>query len=236
LHALFPAYDYNDMVAAQHALLDEGLGVKHLRAVLGTSMGCMNSWVWAEKYPSFMDAVVPLACLPAPVAGRNRMWRAMIMEAIRHDPQWQGGDYKQPPQGALELAASMMLIAGSGALELQQVAPTGDAADQYLAKYAEHRTTTLDANDLLYALNASRNYDPAPHLGAIQARVLHVNFADDFINPPELAVAERAIKSVKNGRFILVPISPDTHGHVTHTWARFWSKDLGDVLAATGTK
>jgi homoserine O-acetyltransferase/O-succinyltransferase len=236
LHARFPAYDYDDMVVAQHALLEDGLGVKHLRVVLGTSMGCMHSWVWAEKYPSFMDVAVPLACLPAPLAGRNRMWRTVITEAIRRDPQWQGGEYQQQPRGALQLAAGIMLIAGSGALELQQLAPAGDAADTYLDRYVEHRTSTLDANDLLYALNASRNYDPRSQLGAITARVLHVNFADDFINPPELDIAEPAIKLVKQGRFVLVPISAATHGHVTHTWAAFWSKELNELLAATRTK
>ena len=236
LHARFPAYDYDDMVAAQHTLVQAGLGVNHLRLILGTSMGCMHSWVWAEKFPGFMDAVVPLACLPAPLAGRNRMWRTMITEGIRQDPQWQGGDYKDQPKEALRAAVGMMLIAGSGALELQQLAGSGDAAASYLDKYVEHRMPTLDANDLLYAVNSSQDYDPSPRLGTITARVLHINFADDFINPPELNIAERAIKAVRHGQFVLVPISAATHGHVTHTYAQFYSQDLRNLLAATGTK
>jgi homoserine O-acetyltransferase/O-succinyltransferase len=236
LHAKFPSYDYDDMVTAQHALVQAGLGVNHLRVILGTSMGCMHSWVWAEKYPGFMDAVMPLACLPAPLAGRNRMWRTMITEGIRQATQWQGGDYKDQPKEALKAAVGMMLIAGSGALELQQVAGTGDAAAAYLDKYVEHRMANLDANDLLYAVNSSQDYDPSPRLGTITARVLHINFADDFINPPELNIAERAIKSVKHGQFILVPISAATHGHVTHTYAQFYSQDLRNLLATTAAK
>jgi homoserine O-acetyltransferase/O-succinyltransferase len=236
LHAKFPSYDYDDMVSAQHTLVQAGLGVNHLRVILGTSMGCMHSWVWAEKYPGFMDAVMPLACLPAPLAGRNRMWRTMITEGIRQDPQWQGGDYKDQPKEALKASVGMMLIAGSGALELQQLAGTGDAAAAYLDKYVEHRMANLDANDLLYAVNSSQDYDPSPRLGTIMARVLHINFADDFINPPELNIAERAIKSVKHGQFILVPISAATHGHVTHTYAQFYSQDLRNLLATTATK
>jgi homoserine O-acetyltransferase/O-succinyltransferase len=235
LHAKFPAYAYDDMVAAQHTML-EGINIKHLRLVMGTSMGCMLSWLWAEQYPAYMDAAVPLACLPAPVAGRNRMWRTLIIETIKQDPEWQGGEYKQQPKHSLDLAAGVMLIAGSGALELQQLAADGNDADKYLNQYQEHRRSTLDANDLIYALSASRNYDPSSKLGDITAPVLHINFADDFINPPELGIAEASIKRVKQGRFMLVPISADTHGHVSHTWAHLWSKELEDWLSETASK
>jgi homoserine O-acetyltransferase len=236
LHAKFPAYDYNDMVSAQYMLLRQALGVNHLRLVLGTSMGCMHSWVWAEKYPEFMDAVVPLACLPAPVAGRNRMWRTMITEGIQQDPLWHGGEYKDQPKETLKASVGMMLIAGSGALELQALANSGSAASKYLDQYVEHRTATLDANDLFYAISSSQDYDPSQQLGSITARVLHINFADDFINPPELKIAEESIKQVKRGKFILIPISASTHGHLTHTYAHFYSQDLARLLAATATK
>ncbi len=233
LHAKFPNYDYNDMVSAQHALLQQGLGIKHLRLVMGTSMGCMHSWVWAEKYPQFVDAVMPLACLPAPVAGRNRMWRDIITDAIRQDPAWQDGEYKKQPADSMRTSVGIMLIAGSGALELQDLAPSSAAADDYLHHYVDHRGATLDANDLLYAIGASQDYDPSAQLGAITAKVLFINYADDFINPPELGIAEEAMKRVKDGTFVLVPISNATHGHLTHTYAHFYGDRLRELLAAT---
>jgi homoserine O-acetyltransferase len=233
LHAHFPKYDYDDMVNAQHALLKQALGINHLRLVLGTSMGCMHSWVWAVKYPDFIDAAVPLACLPAPVAGRNRMWRDIITESIRQDPAWQNGEYKSQPADSLRTSVGIMLIAGAGALELQTLAATGVAADKYLDQYIEHRAATLDANDLLYAIGASNDYDPSAQLGRITARVLFINYADDFINPPELAIAEESIKRVKHGSYVLVPISAATHGHLTHSYAHFYADRLSDLLAAT---
>ena len=233
LHAKFPKYDYDDMVTAQHDLLQQALGINHLRLVLGTSMGCMHSWVWAVKYAQFLDAVVPLACLPAPVAGRNRMWRDIITDAIRQDPAWQNGEYKNQPADSLKTSVGIMLIAGAGALELQTLAPTSDSADKYLDQYIEHRAATLDANDLLYAISSSKNYDPSKQLGNITASVLFVNYADDFINPPELGIAEQAIKQVNHGKFLLVPISADTHGHLTHSYAHFYSEQLATLLAAT---
>jgi homoserine O-acetyltransferase/O-succinyltransferase len=236
LHAKFPKYDYDDMVAAQHALLQQGLGINHLRLVLGTSMGCMHSWVWAVKYPDFLDAAVPLACLPAPVAGRNRMWRDIITETIQHDPQWQNGEYKSQPTDSLRTSVGIMLIAGAGALELQSLAPNSDAADKYLDQYIEHRAATLDANDLLYAIDSSKNYDPSTQLGKITADVLFVNYADDFINPPELAIAEESIKKIRHGTFVLVPISAETHGHLTHSYAHFYSDQLAKLLEYTAHK
>ena len=210
LHARFPQYDYDNMVAAHHQLLSEGLGVNHLRLILGTSMGCMHSFVWGETYPDFMEALMPLACQPVQIAGRNRIWRKMVMDAIRNDPEWKGGDYSAEPQQGLRTALDLLLIAGSAALYMQKTLPTRDAADKYLDDYFKARLAGLDANDLLYQVNASRSYDPSPQLEKIIAHVMYVNSADDFINPPELGMAEREIKKVKNARFVLIPISDET--------------------------
>ena len=230
LHAHFPQYDYDDMVAAQHRLLTEGLGVNHLRLVMGTSMGCMHSFVWGETFPSFMDALMPLACLPVQIAGRNRIWRKMVMDAIRNDPEWKSGEYSAEPQQALRTALDLLLIAGSAPLYVQKTYPTRDAADEGLEDYFKARSAALDANDLLYAVNASRNYDPSPHLEKITAPAMYINSADDFINPPELGIAEREIKRVKNGRFVLLPITDETRGHGTHTRAAVWKQYLDELL------
>jgi homoserine O-acetyltransferase len=230
LHAHFPQYDYDDMVAAHHRLLTEGLGVNHLRLVMGTSMGCMHSFVWGETYPDFMDALMPLACLPVQIAGRNRIFRKMVMDAIRNDPEWKGGEYSAEPQQALRTALDLLLIAGSAPLHAQKMYATRDAADKALDDAFKARLAELDANDLLYQVNASRNYDPSPQLGKIIAPVMYINSADDFINPPELGIAEREIKKVKNGRFVLLPISDETRGHGTHTRAAVWKQYLADLL------
>jgi len=234
LHARFPQYDYDDMVAAQHRLLTEGLGVNHLRLVMGTSMGCMHSFVWGETFPGFMDALMPLACLPIQIAGRNRIWRKMVMDAIRNDPEWRGGEYSAEPQQALRTALDLLLIAGSAPLYMQKTYPTRDAADKALDDYFKARSAPPDANDLLYAVNASRNYDPSPQLQEITAPVMYINSADDFINPPELGIAEREIKKVKDGRFVLVPISEETRGHGTHTRAAVWKVYLDELLKKSG--
>src|SRR5215470_6848527 len=202
LHAHFPQYDYDDMVALHYRLLSEGLGVNHLRLILGTSMGCMHSWVWGETYPDLMDALMPMACLPVQIAGRNRVWRKMVMDAIRNDPEWKDGEYSAEPQQSLRTALDMLMIAGSAPLYWQKSYPTRDAADKELDDYFKARLPGLDANDLLYQVNSSRNYDPSPQLEKITAPVTYINSADDFINPPELGIAEREIKKVKNGRFI----------------------------------
>jgi homoserine O-acetyltransferase/O-succinyltransferase len=230
LHAHFPQYDYDDMVGAHHRLLTEGLGVNHLRLVMGTSMGCMHSFVWGETYPDFMDALMPLACLPVQIAGRNRIWRKMVMDAIRNDPEWKGGEYSSEPQQALRTALDLLLIAGSAPLYMQKTLGTRDAADKFLDDYFEARLKGLDANDLLYAVNASRNYDPSPQLEKIAAPMMYINSADDFINPPELGIAEREIKKVKDGRFVLLPISDETRGHGTHTRAAVWKQYLAELL------
>jgi homoserine O-acetyltransferase len=230
LHAHFPQYDYDDMVAAHHQLLGGGLGVNHLRLIFGTSMGCMHSFVWGEAYPDFMDALMPMACQPVQIAGRNRIWRKMLMDAIRSDPEWKGGDYSEEPRQALRTALDLLLIAGSAPLYMQKSYPTRDAADKDLDDYFKARSAGLDANDLLYAVNASRNYDPSPQLEKIIAHVMYINSADDFINPPELGIADREIKRVKNARFILLPISDETRGHGTHTRAVVWKQYLAKLL------
>jgi homoserine O-acetyltransferase len=230
MHAHFPQYEYDDMVTAQHELVAKGLGVNHLRLIMGTSMGCMHSWIWGETYPDFMDALMPLACLPVQIAGRNRLWRKMLMSGIRQDPDWQNGDYTTQPRAGLEIAADLLLIAGGAPLPMQLSLPTRDAADRWLQDVTKRETETLDANDLLYAVNSSRNYDPSADLGKITVPVMFVNSADDFINPPELGIAEREIQKVKNGKFVLLPISEQTHGHGTHTWAALWQQYLKELL------
>jgi homoserine O-acetyltransferase/O-succinyltransferase len=229
MHAHFPAYDYDDMVAAQHLLVTDGLRVQHLRLILGTSMGCMHSFVWGETYPDFMDALMPLACLPVQIAGRNRVWRKLLMDAIRNDPAWNEGEYKEQPKEGLVAADDLLTIAGTAPLLMQKTLATRDAADKY-ADDAGKRGATLDANDLLYQVNASRNYDPSSQLETITAPVMWINSADDFINPPELGIAEKESKRLKNGTFVLIPISEQTHGHGTHTWAAVWQSYLKQLL------
>lgn len=229
MHAHFPQYDYEDMVAAQHLLVTAGLGVQHLRLIVGTSMGCMHSFVWAETYPDFMDALMPMACQPVQIAGRNRVWRKMLMDAIREDPAWNGGEYKDEPKEGLRTAEDLLVIAGSAPLQMQKALPTRDAADKYVED-SEKTAASLDANDLLYQVNASRNYDPSPQLEKITAPVMWINSADDFINPPELGIAEKESKRLKNGTIVLIPISEQTHGHGTHTWAIVWQSYLKQLL------
>jgi homoserine O-acetyltransferase len=233
LHAHFPHYDYDDMIAAQYALVTKGLGVNHLRLVMGTSMGCMHSFVWGETYPEFMDALMPLACLPVQIAGRNRMWRKMTMDAIQNDPAWNGGEYATEPLAGLRAAADLLVIAGSAPLLMQKTWPSRDAADAYVGDTIAKDLATLDANDFLYQVDASRNYDPSVALGTIKAQVMWVNSADDFINPPELGIAETMVRDIPHARFVLIPISDQTHGHGTHTWAAVWKGYLAELLKAT---
>jgi homoserine O-acetyltransferase len=236
MHARFPHYGYVDMVEAEHALVVDGLHVDHLRLVMGTSMGCMHAWLWAEKWPGAMDAVMPLACLPDPIAGRNREWRKMVIDAIKGDPAWNSGEYTAQPRGALLDASHLLTLAGSAPIADQKRLATRDAADQAVEKAEAEFLATHDANDVLYAVDSSRDYDPSADLEKITAQVLFVNSGDDFINPPELGIAEKEIKRVKRGKFLLIPASASTHGHGTHTWGVFWKKDLQELLAATAKK
>jgi homoserine O-acetyltransferase/O-succinyltransferase len=230
MHAHFPQYAYSDMIALQHELVFKGLGVNHLRLILGTSMGCMHSWMWGETFPDAMDALMPLACQPMQIAGRNRIWRKMVIDGIRQDPDWKNGDYSTEPRAALQISADFLLIAGSAPLHMQEDLPTRDAADKFLDDFMKRTTASLDANDFLYAVSASRDYDPSGKLEAIQAPVMYINSGDDFINPPELGIAEKEIKRVKNGKFVLLPASEQTHGHGTHTWAAVWQQYLKELL------
>ena len=229
LHARFPHYNYNDMVTAQYRLLTEGLGVNHLRTVMGTSMGGMHTWVWGEKYPDFMDALMPLASLPVQIAGRNRTMRRMVIDSIRNDPDWNNGEYKSQPRG-LTAAVYTLLFMTSSPLQWQKQAPTREAADRFFDNLVNGQLRRADANDMLYAFDASRDYDPAPKLETIRAPLLAINSADDQVNPPELGIAEREIKRVKRGRFILIPISDQTRGHGTHSLPAIWKEHLAGLL------
>ena len=233
LHARFPEYTYADMVEAQHLLLTQGLGVGRLRLLMGTSMGCMHAFVWGETYPDFADALMPLACLPVGIAGRNRMWRKMLIDAIRDDPAWAAGEYKSEPREALRTASDLLLLAGSAPIYMQSAFATRASADQRVVEYTNASLGALDANDLLYQVSASSDYDPSARLGEIRAPVLWINSADDFINPPELGIAEAQAKRLQHGRFVLLPASERTRGHGSHTWAALWKSELVALLAAT---
>jgi homoserine O-acetyltransferase len=226
----FPRYDYDDMVEAQHRLVTEHLGVKQLRLVMGTSMGGMHTWVWAETHPDAMRALMPLACNPVEIAGRNRLWRAMVVDAIKSDPAWHDGDYVNQPSSGLRTAADLLLLAGTAPALMQREMPKRDTVERYLERVLPTRMAQLDANDLLYQVDASRNYNPEPGLDKITAPLVWVNSADDFINPPELGFAERLMPRVKRGRFVLIPASDRTRGHGTHTWAEFWKDELAALL------
>jgi len=230
LRAAFPHYGYRDMVALQYRLVTDVLHVNHLRLVLGTSMGCMHAWMWAEQYPNFLDGVVPLACLPRQIAGRNRMMRRMIIDDIRNDPDWKGGAYSAQPPG-LRAALQVLFFMGSSPLQAQKRAPTRDTADSSIADWLSQRSATTDANDMLYQFDASRDYDPSPDLERITAPVLAINSADDEINPPELGIMERLIARVHGGRYVLVPTSDITRGHGTHTVAAAWRQWFDPFVA-----
>lgn len=231
LRATFPEYTYDDMVEAQRRLLVEGLDVDHLRLIMGTSMGCMHAFVWGEAHPDFADALMPLACQPTEIAGRNRLWRAMLMDAIRSDPAWMGGDYESQPVEGLRTAADLLMLVGAAPMAMQADLPDRVRTDAWLAEQLPGRIAGLDANDLWYQVNSSRDYDPSARLEAITVPVTWINSADDFINPPELGLAEQFAPRIAQGRYVLIPASPETRGHGTHTWARFWQDELVALLA-----
>jgi homoserine O-acetyltransferase/O-succinyltransferase len=231
LRGRFPHYGYTDMVEAQRRLLVEKLGVGHLRLIVGTSMGCMHSWLWAEAQPKFMDAVLALACLPVQIAGRNRVLRKLAADAIRQDPAWNGGDYRQQPLVGLRGALEVLFFMGSAAVPLQSQAVSRDAADRFAEEWMAKRLATTDANDFLYAFEASRDYDPSAGLEKVEAAVTAVNSADDEVNPPELEIFQREIRRVRRGKAIVLPIGPQTRGHGTHTNAAAWKEHLAELLA-----
>jgi homoserine O-acetyltransferase len=232
LHARFPHFGYRDMIRAQHDLLTEGLKVNHLRLVMGTSMGGMHTWLWGETYPDFTDALVPLASLPGQISGRNRVWRRIIIDAIRKDPAWNDGEYRTQPQGA-RIAAEMLFFMSNNPVERQKEAPTRERADRVLDQFVERTLRTMDANDTLYAVEASSDYDPAPGLERITAPLLAINFEDDLINPPELGILEREIRRVRKGKAIVIPRSDRSRGHGTHTLAAVWKGHLVRLLQET---
>ncbi len=229
----FPHYDYDDMVASQHTMLVDGLQVDHLRLILGTSMGCMQSFVWGETYPQFSDALAPFACLPVEIAGRNRMWRYMAMQMIRNDPAWKQGDYTTEPVEGLRGANDLVVIAGSAPLQMQKNFPTRTLAEQYVDRTLDVLIADTDANNFLYYVNASRNYNPEPKLNTITAPVLWINSADDFINPPELDIAQKMVTRIPHAKFTLIPVSDATRGHGTHTMAAVWKDYLVAFLQET---
>jgi homoserine O-acetyltransferase len=232
MHAKFPRYGYLDMVEAQYRLLTDGLGVNHARLIMGTSMGGMHTWLWGELHPDFMDALMPLASSPTQISGRNRAWRRMVIDAIRNDPAWNGGDYKtQPP--SLRTAAEMLWFMSSNPVLRQKDASTLAKTDEVLDKFVDGIVKTDDANDVLYALEASHDYDPGPNLEKIRAPLLATNSADDLINPPELGILEQEIKRVPHGRAIVIPFSDKTRGHGSHTLAALWKDQLAALLKET---
>ena len=232
LRGRFPHYGYLDMVEAQYRLLTEGLSVNHARLVMGTSMGGMHTWLWGERHPDFMDALMPLASLPTQISGRNRVWRRIVIDAIRNDPEWREGNYSTQPPG-LRVAEGLLFFMGSNPSLRQQQMPTLAASDAALDAAVANSLKTADANDVLYQVAASRDYDPGPDLEKIRAPLLAINSADDLINPPELGILEREIKRVPKGRAIVLPLSPETRGHGTHTVAAIWKQYLQELLAAT---
>lgn len=231
LRMRFPQYRYTDMVRLQHRLVTEGLGLSHLRLVMGTSMGAMHAWMWGYLYPSFADGLVPLASNPVEIAGRNRVWRKLLVDAIVNDPTWQGGEYAEPPKGMAN-ALGFLLIATSTPRLWQQDFPTHEAADRWLAEQIQTRTKTTDANDTIYHFRASEDYDPSPHLAAITAPLLAINSADDFVNPPELPMMQALIGKVTHGKFVLIPASDETRGHGTHSRPQAFGPYLAEFLKA----
>ena len=224
------------MVRSQHATLLDGLHIDHLRLILGTSMGCMQAFVWGETYPGFAQALAPFACLPTQIAGRNRMMRYMGIENIKNDPAYLGGEYRSEPVEGLRTANELLLVMGSAPLVTQKAAPTRDAAEQYADRTLARMTASTDANDMIFYLNASRNYDPGPNLERIQVPVLWINSADDFINPPELGIAQKMVTRMPLAKFLLIPISDATRGHGTHTQAAVWKDSFAQFMHDTETK
>jgi homoserine O-acetyltransferase/O-succinyltransferase len=232
-HMRFPHYEYDDMIELQYRLLTQGLGVNHLRLVMGTSMGGMHTWLWAEQHPDFIDAAMPLASQPIEIAGRNRMMRRLILDAIRTSPDWNNGEYQQQPHGLNE-AVGINLFMSSSPLQLQKQAPTRDKADEFLQNFIATRVKTTDANNMLYYVDASRNYNPEPNLEEIVAPLTAINSADDQINPPELGIIDKDIHRVKNGKFVLLPITDETRGHRTHSLPAIWGNHLKELLDRSG--
>lgn len=232
LRMQFPRYDYDDMVEAQRLMLKE-LGVNRLRLIFGTSMGCMHIFVWGETHPGFARALMPMACEPIEIAGLNRMWRQLAINGIKADPAWQGGMYNEQPKQGLRTAQSLLFVAGAAPLHYQAQYPTRQAASAFAEERVSTAMASLDANDLIYQLEASRTYNPWPKLEAITAPVMWINSADDFINPRNLDIPERAVRRMPNAKFRMIAETSETRGHGSHTWAQFWKEDLAKFLERT---
>lgn len=232
LRMQFPKYDYDDMVEAQRLMLKE-LGVNRLRLIFGTSMGCMHAFVWGETHPSFARALMPMACEPIEIAGLNRMWRQLAVNGIKADPAWQDGAYSAQPKLGLRTAQSLLFVAGGAPLNYQAQYSTRQAASSFAEERVSTAIAALDANDLIYQLESSRNYNPWPKLEAITAPVMWINSADDFINPRNLEIPDQAVRRMPNAKFRMIAETNDTRGHGTHTWAKFWKNDLVQLLEQT---
>jgi len=233
LHMRFPHYDYADMVEAEYRLAHDGLKIDRLRLVMGTSMGCMHIFVLGEAHPDYARALMPMACLPTSLVGRNRLWRRITIDAIQADPAWQGGEYKSQPVESLRTAEALSIMVGSAPIQMQKALPTPAAVEAEAADVVANRWKAMDANDYIYQLDASRDYDPSADLDKITTPVMWINSADDVINPPELGLAEILAPKIRNGRYLLIPASERTHGHSTHTWAAVWQDQLKALLDRT---
>jgi homoserine O-acetyltransferase/O-succinyltransferase len=229
LKTAFPKYDYADLVDAQYRLVKEGLGIKHLRLVIGNSMGGMHTWLWGVKYPSFMDVLVPMASQPTAMAARNWMLRRMMIETIRNDPDYNGGNYTAQPRMMKYATNAYQIATGGGTLGYQTQAPTAAQADRLVDERLA-APVTADANDFLYQWEASHDYDPSPSMERIEATLLAINAADDERNPPETGVTDAALKRVKSGKLYLIPASSETRGHLTTGNARFYQQQLRELL------
>lgn len=233
LHMRFPHYDYADMIETQYRLLKDGLGIRQMRLVMGTSMGCMHGLLWGETHADFVRALMPLACEPVEIAGLNRMWRQLAIDGIRADPAWANGEYRTPPVLGLRTAASLLFVAGAAPLYFQATYPRRDAAERFARERVAASIAGTDANDLIYQIDASRTYAPWDSLEKITVPTMWINSADDFINPRNLDLPQRAVARMKDARFRLIPESDETRGHGTHTAARFWKQDLAALLDRT---
>ncbi|HWK44258.1 MAG TPA: alpha/beta fold hydrolase [Stellaceae bacterium] len=229
LKGRFPHYGYGDEVEGQYRLLTEGLGIRHLKLVLGTSMGGMQTWIWGERHPQMMDALMPIASQPVAIAGRNMLWRRLIIDAIRTDPDWHGGNYRRQPTHFIHFLPIFNIMVGN-APDLQTAASTRAAADAFYDRLVGQYALTTDANDYLYWFESSADYDPSRDLEKITAKLVAVNFADDLLNPAELGVMEAAMRRLPNARYVLVPASPATHGHQTLQSAVVWRDELVELL------
>ncbi len=231
LHAKFPKYGYGDMVELEHRLVTEGLGIQHLRLVMGVSMGGMHTWMWGVRYPGMMDGLVPVAAQPVPVEGRNLLWRRILSSAIRNDPEWKGGDYTQQPRGFLSIMPMFDMLIQSP-LRLGESLTGIEKADAYLQQFNEKTRTSDDANNILYRFEASWDYNPTPNLEAIQAPLLAIVFDDDELNPAETGVMERLMPRVRNGRLALIPAGNGSQGHRTQVQAGVWRDKLVEFLGS----